>query len=82
MGVNLAAARVFWFRPPPSHRRHWIADIAVPSLGFLFCFWIWWSLPRPAQIVGGIWFMAGVAYAAIQTRGFRRQPAMLDFTDV
>lgn len=81
MGVNVAAIRVFWFRPPTGHRRQWLADIVVPTLGFLFCFWIWWSLPKPAQVIGGIWFIVGVVYAAIQTRGFRRRPAMLDFRD-
>ena len=59
MGVNVAAIRIFWFRPPAGHRRQWLADIVVPALGFLFCFWIWWSLPKPAQVIGGIWFVIG-----------------------
>ena len=81
MGVNAAAIRVYWFNPPPGYRRQWLTDLVVPALAFLFCFWIWWSLPKPAQIAGGIWFVVGVLYAAIQTRGFRRRPAMLDFSE-
>ena len=81
MGVNAAAIRVYWFNPPPGYRRQWLTDLVVPALAFLFCFWIWWSLPKPAQIAGGIWFAVGVLYAAIQTRGFRRRPAMLDFSE-
>jgi putrescine importer len=81
MGVNAATIRVFWFQPPPGYRRRWLTDVLVPVLGLIFCFWIWWSLPRPAQIVGGIWFAVGILYAAIQTGGFRRRPAMLDFSE-
>jgi amino acid transporter len=81
MGVNAATIRVFWFQPPPGYRRQWLADVVVPALGLLFCFWIWWSLPGPAQKVGGIWFVAGIVYAAIKTRGFRRRPVMLDFSE-
>jgi amino acid transporter len=81
MGVNAAAIRVFWFRRQPGHRRRWLADVAVPGLGLLVCLWIWCSLPEPAQVIGGIWFALGVLYAAIRTRGFRRRPVMLDFSD-
>jgi hypothetical protein len=81
MGVNAAAIRVYWFRTPPGHQRQWLADLVVPGLGLLFCLWIWWSLPTPAQVVGGIWFAAGIVYAAIKTGGFRRRPVMLDFSE-
>ena len=81
MGVNLATIRVYWFRSPPGYRRRWLADIALPALGFLFCFWIWWNLRVPAKVVGGIWFALGVAYAALKTGGFRRSPVMLDFSE-
>jgi hypothetical protein len=50
-------------------------------VGLLFSFWIWWSLPGPAKKVGGLWFLAGIVYAAFKTRGFRRQPVMLDFSE-
>ncbi|HMJ63610.1 MAG TPA: amino acid permease, partial [Bryobacteraceae bacterium] len=58
MGVNLACMRVFLPRS-----RNWtqriLLDACVPLSGFLFCFLIWWSLPRSAQIAGGIWLAAG-----------------------
>ena len=81
IGVNAAAIRIYWFQPPAGHRRHWLTDLAMPGLGMLFCFWIWLSLPIPAWTAGGIWFIIGLVYAAIQTRGFRRRPVMLDFTE-
>ncbi|MBM3888749.1 MAG: APC family permease [Verrucomicrobia bacterium] len=81
LGVNLAAIREFVFRPPAGHKRNWLADLISPGLGFLFCLAIWCSLPTPAKTVGGIWCAVGLIYAAINTRGFRRQPVMIDFRD-
>ena len=81
LGVNLAAIREFVFRPPSGHIRNWFSDLLSPALGFLFCLAIWCSLPVPAKTVGGIWGAAGLIYTAIKTRGFRRKPVMIDFSD-
>ena len=72
IGVNLAAIRV---KPKP------IAASACAGLGVVFCLWIWWSLPLPAKVAGGLWFAAGFAWTAAKTRGFRVQPAAIDFGD-
>jgi hypothetical protein len=53
----------------------------MPLIGFVFCLWIWLGLKTPAKIVGGVWFLAGLVYAAIRTRGFRTRPIMIDFTE-
>jgi hypothetical protein len=53
----------------------------LPSAGFLFCFSIWISLPSPAKIAGGIWFIAGLIYLILMTKGFRNKPVVLDFKD-
>jgi amino acid transporter len=80
LGVNAAAIREFFFRPPPGHKRSWLFDLVAPGLGFLFCLAIWLQLPAPAKIVGGIWCGVGIAYTAIMTRGFRTQPVMIDLS--
>jgi len=77
MGVNLAALRHFYFAPPPGYRRRWWKDFAPPLLGFLFCLTIWCNLPRPAKYIGGCWFLAGLFYLALSTRGFRKPPQMM-----
>jgi len=79
MGVNLAALYQGWFVRPQGGKRRVVSDALIPALGFLFCFGMWLSLPTLAKIVGGIWFSAGVAYAAYRTRGFRAPAVMLDF---
>ncbi len=81
MGVNLATIRHFYLRPGRRDQRQVAKDLLLPALGFLFCLWIWWSLPRPAKIVGGAWFVVGFIYNGIMTRGFRRTPVIVDFSE-
>jgi len=81
MGVNLAVIKQFYFTNRPGKRRNWFKDVLLPALGFIFCFWIWWSLPRPAKVVGGIWFVLGISYLAVMTQGFRRKPESIEFSD-
>jgi putrescine importer len=80
MGVNLAAMRQYYFGPGRKRERRLLGDALVPALGFLFCLGMWVSLPKIAKMVGGLWFVAGVVYDAIMTRGFRSQPVMIDFS--
>ncbi len=79
MGVNLATIRQFYFRRQPGRTRSLVADAVLPSLGFLFCLAIWVGLPRPAKIIGALWFVGGISYDAIKTRGFQTAPVMVDF---
>jgi hypothetical protein len=46
-------------------------------LGFAVCLLLWLNLSRTAQIAGGAWMAAGIAYGAWKTRGFRGE--LVDF---
>jgi amino acid transporter len=81
MGVNLSAIGQFWFRSS-GNKRNPLTDLIIPSAGFLFCLWIWISLPGSPKIIGGIWLAAGFIYLVVSTRGFRKQAAKIDFKDV
>ena len=81
MGVNLAAIKRLYFNQI-REKKSLLRDLFVPAAGFLFCLWIWISLPDSPKILGGIWFLAGIIYLAITTKGFRKKPARLDFKDI
>ncbi len=48
-----------------------------PLAGFTICFFLWKNLSWKAWLVGGIWMIAGIAFGAIKTRGFRGN--LIDF---
>jgi len=81
MGVNLATFWQFAVKTQIGHRRNVLSDILLPLIGFAFCALIWWNLNPLAKTIGGIWFAIGLSYLAITTRGFRRAPAMIDFSE-
>src|SRR4030081_911187 len=67
MGVN-AAAFVRYFLHA-EEKKAW--NFIPPVLGFLICFALWLSLSRPAQILGGLWMVAGIIFGIWKTRWFR-----------
>jgi amino acid transporter len=81
MGVNLATFWQFAVLSRAGYRKRVLVDIILPLVGFGFCALIWWNLNVLAKTVGGIWFAIGVLYVAVTTRGFRKAPAMIDFSD-
>lgn len=82
MGVNIATFRQFFFLRPLGEKRNFFTDAVVPLLGFLTCLVIWISLPNPAKITGGIWFLTGLIFLIIKTRGLRQKPVVFDFKDI
>ena len=81
MGVNAAALRQFYLSPSSRASRRLLADAVAPVLGLIFCFAIWVSLPTPAKVLGGCWFVVGTVYDAVKTRGFKERPARIDFRE-
>lgn len=81
MGVNLATFWQFAARTQAGYRRRIFADVLLPLTGFAFCALIWWNLNTLAKTIGGIWFLIGLTYLAVTTRGFRKAPAMIDFRE-
>ena len=81
MGVNFACFWQFSMLSQPGYKRRIVRDAILPLIGFAFCFLIWWNLNNLAKTVGGIWFVLGIAYVGIKTRGFRTAPVMIDFSE-
>lgn len=81
MAVNLAAINKLYFKAAFG-KRNLFTDLCAPAVGFLFCLWIWSSLPGASMLIGGIWMLLGLVYLVISTRGFRKAPASMDFKEV
>jgi hypothetical protein len=74
MGVNAAAFTHYFVKKD----RRSVSHFLPPLLGFLICGYIWLNLSRPAQIVGGVWMVAGILYGAIKTQGFKKELVNFD----
>lgn len=72
MGVNAASAKRL-LQEGERGRATRIARAVVPSLGFLVCLYIWWSLRPLAKVAGTVWLAIGFGYCAIRTGGFKRR---------
>lgn len=82
MGVNVAAFRQFFFLRPAAEKRNFLLDAVLPLSGFLICFVIWFSLPAQSKIIGGLWFVAGLIYLIIRTRGLKQKPVPLNLKGI
>ena len=67
--MNAAAFLRYYVR---AERKQWTM-LAAPALGFVFCLFIWLNLEWPAKLAGSVWMIAGVAYGAWRTKGFKRE---------
>jgi putrescine importer len=74
MGVNAAAFVRYYLH---GDRTKVVTNLIPPVLGFVICFALWLSLSRPAQIVGSIWMLLGIAFGVWKTRGFK-EPLSFD----
>jgi putrescine importer len=67
MGVNASAFTRYFLRAQEKR----LANLIPPAAGFLICLLLWLNLSRPAKIAGAVWMVAGLAFGAWKTRGFR-----------
>jgi amino acid transporter len=82
--VNLAVIKHFLF-PKGGRSRptagEWVRYGVLPLIGFGLTVWLWTSLSATTFIVGLSWVALGVIYLAISTRGFRRRPPAMSFSE-
>ena len=74
MGVNAAAFVHYFLR---AEKKNFVSAIA-PFAGFVICALLWWNLSTNARVVGGIWMVAGIAYGAVKTKGFKSNLVQFD----
>jgi putrescine importer len=74
MGVNAAAFVRYYLR---ASEKRWTAFVP-PVLGFLICGFIWKNLGKYALILGVVWMAVGIAYGAVNTKGFQSDLVTFD----
>ncbi len=74
MGVNAAALVRYYVR----EKEKKLGNLIPPAIGFSVCLLLWLNLSHTAQIAGGIWMAAGIAFGAWKTRGFRSELVNFD----
>ena len=74
MGVNIASLTHYYIRGEDRSP----GQLIPPVLGFLICLFIWIHLSKMAMIVCSIWMIAGIAYGAWKTRGFKAELVNFD----
>ena len=68
MGVNASTFVRYFLR---SEKKR-LLPFLLPLLGFLVCFYLWFSLDIKAKIVGICWLSTGIMYGAWRTSWFRK----------
>jgi len=59
-----------------------IEDALLPFIDFGFCAFIGWHLNMLAKIVGGLWFVVGLAYIVVSKSGLRKELKMITFDEL
>ncbi|NKX53013.1 APC family permease [Arthrobacter mobilis] len=79
--VNLSVVKHFVV----DQRRRSGADLVkfllLPLVGFGLTIWLWTSLAPSSFTVGLVWMAAGLLFLAFRTKGFRKAPPKLTFSE-
>ncbi|WP_254666454.1 APC family permease [Humibacillus sp. DSM 29435] len=79
--VNLSVVRHYIGKKRLRGGRAVVRYLVMPLVGFALTLWLWTSLSSTALWSGLIWFGLGVIWLAVLTKGFRRPPPTVEFTE-
>lgn len=79
--VNLSVGKHYILDEGRRDAASLVRFLVLPGIGFALVIWLWTSLSSTALIFGLVWLAAGLAYLAWLTRGFRRPPPQVEFTE-
>ena len=78
--VNIAVISQYW-RDRKTVKRNALSWVLQPLIGLAVIIWLMTHLDSNALILGGIWLAVGFAWLLYLTRGLRKPPPEMDFTD-
>jgi putrescine importer len=79
--VNLSVIAYFIRESRAGHRLNPIGYIAIPVVGAVVDVWLLTQLDANAIRLGLVWLAIGVIYLAFLTKGFRKAPPEMEFTE-
>ena len=74
MCVNLAVVSWYWRR---QKERHIVGTLLFPLIGFGVCAYLWAHLSDECLLVGAAWFVIGLIYLLVSTKGLQEKPPVL-----
>lgn len=69
--VNLSVIFVFFRFLKRRSPGALLGFVLVPGIGVVINVWLWLSLDNVSMMIGGVWFVLGLVYLMVRTRGFR-----------
>lgn len=78
--VNISVL-FFYFRYRSQRRMNPLAWVVAPLIGLAVCVWLMSSLDWKALTLGGIWVVIGLIYLTYLTKGFKKAPPEMDFSE-
>lgn len=79
--VNLSVIKIYMVDKRERGGAAVVKYIVAPAIAFGLTVWLWTSLPPLAFEIGGGWVVIGFIYLLVLTRGFRRRPPVMDFSE-
>ena len=79
--VNLSVIKTFFVDSKARGPLGALLYLVLPLVGFALTLWLWTSLSGTSLVVGIAWFLAGMVFLAVRTKGFRVAPPKLTFED-
>ncbi|MCU1509159.1 MAG: family permease [Glaciihabitans sp.] len=79
--VNLSVIKTYLVDQKARGAGAIIKYLVAPAVGFALTIWLWTSLPALAFIIGGSWLVIGFVYLLVLTRGLRKKPPVMDFSE-
>lgn len=79
--VNLSVVKSFFLDARDRGPRGVLLYLVLPLIGFGLTLWLWTSLSSSSLMVGIAWFLMGIVFLAVRTKGFRVAPPKLTFED-
>jgi len=73
MGVNASTFAEYFVRRKMRSGIDWIRYVLFPLIGLAVCIYIFSGMAPIGKIVGGIWFVIGLIFLAVASRGFTKK---------